>query len=120
MNLGVIKSFAKINLALNVTGKSSKLHDIESLVAFLDFHDLISIKRIKSKNHRVIFDGKFSKKINSNNTVSQLLKILDKKKIVKSKVLYQNYKKNSPTIWLRWRINECSKYLEFFYKKKDN
>ena len=26
MNLNIIKSYAKINLALNVVGKSSKLH----------------------------------------------------------------------------------------------
>ena len=85
MNLSVIKSFAKINLALNVTGKSSKLHDIESLVAFLDFHDLIHIKKIKSKKHKIIFNGKFAKNINSNNTISKLFKILDKKKLIHQK-----------------------------------
>ena len=46
MNLNIIKSYAKINLALNVVGKSSKLHKIESLIAFLDFHDLILLKKI--------------------------------------------------------------------------
>ena len=34
-----IKSFAKINLALNVVDKSKKLHKIESLVAFIDLYD---------------------------------------------------------------------------------
>ena len=33
MNLNIIKSYAKINLALNVVGKTSKLHKIESLIA---------------------------------------------------------------------------------------
>ena len=94
MNLNIIKSYAKINLALNVVGKSSKLHKIESLIAFLDFHDLILLK-IKSKNHQVIFNGKFSKNINSNNTVSKLLKFLDEKKIINQK-FYIKITKNIP------------------------
>ena len=71
MNLSKVKSYAKINLALNITGKINKLHKIESLVAFIDLHDVIFIKKIKSKTHHIIFDGKFSKNINSNNTVSK-------------------------------------------------
>ena len=39
MKYSRIKSFAKINLALNVTGKKSSLHKIESIVAFIDLHD---------------------------------------------------------------------------------
>ena len=59
-----IKSHAKINLSLNVLGKfKSKLHKIESLVSFLDLSDDIFIKNIESKNHKVKFKGKFSKKI---------------------------------------------------------
>ena len=36
MNSFKIKSYAKINLALNVTGKKAKLHNIESLISFID------------------------------------------------------------------------------------
>ena len=36
MNSFKIKSHAKINLALNITGKNSKLHKIESIVTFID------------------------------------------------------------------------------------
>ena len=75
MNLIKIKSNAKINLALNVIGKNGKLHKIESLIAFIKLHDLIFIKKIKSKNHRIIFSGKFSKNINSKNTVSKFDRI---------------------------------------------
>ena len=82
MRFKQIKSYAKINLALNVLGKSSKLHKIESLVAFINIYDLILIKRINKKNHTVKFRGKFSKKINSNNSVTKLLRILDKKKLI--------------------------------------
>ena len=49
MNLSKVKSYAKINLALNITGKINKFHKIESLVAFIDLHDVIFIKKIKSK-----------------------------------------------------------------------
>ena len=47
MRNNYLKSYAKINLALNIVCKSSKLHKIESLIAFLDFHDLILLKKIK-------------------------------------------------------------------------
>ena len=47
-----IRSYAKINLALNVIGKSSSLHRIESLVSFLDLNDEIYIKKLK-QNHEI-------------------------------------------------------------------
>ena len=45
-----IKSYAKINLALNITGKVLKLHKIESIVCFIDLHDLIYVKLTNTKN----------------------------------------------------------------------
>ena len=95
MKFSKIKSNAKINLALNIIGKSNGLHKIESLIAFIDLHDVILIKKIKSKKHHIIFRGKFSKNINSNNTISKLLKILEKKKILKQK-FYIKITKNIP------------------------
>ena len=53
MNSFKIKSYAKINLALNVTGKKSKLHNIESLVSFIDLHDLITLKESNTKKHKI-------------------------------------------------------------------
>ena len=41
-----IKSYAKINLVLNIVGKISTLHKIESIIAFVDLHDVIKIKRM--------------------------------------------------------------------------
>ena len=46
----IIKSFAKINLSLNVTGKTSSLHKIESIISFVSLHDEILIKTINSDN----------------------------------------------------------------------
>ena len=91
-----IKSHAKINLSLGVLGKlKSKLHKIESLVSFIDLHDEIFIREIKN-DHIVIFYGKFSKKIPAKNTITQLLNILDKKKLLKKKKYLIKVKKKIP------------------------
>ena len=58
-----IKSYAKINLALNITGKNTSFHKIESIIAFVDLHDIITINKIKSKKHNILFTGKFSQNI---------------------------------------------------------
>jgi len=80
MQLYKIKSYAKINISLGILSKlKSKIHKIESLFSFIDLHDEIFIKKINSKNHKIIFYGKFSKGIFKNNTISTLLKLLDKK-----------------------------------------
>jgi 4-diphosphocytidyl-2-C-methyl-D-erythritol kinase len=75
MNSFKIKSYAKINLALNVTGKKSKLHNIESLISFINLYDSITLRESKAKEHKINFIGKFSKNINKINTISKLLKI---------------------------------------------
>ena len=82
MNSFKIKSYAKINLALNVTGKKTKLHKIETLISFIDLYDLIHLKKIKKENHKIIFKGEFSKNIGKINTVTNLLKLLDKKNLL--------------------------------------
>ena len=79
-----IKSYAELNLALNIIGKTSYLHKIESIVTFASLHDEIFIKKIKSKSHNISFFGKFSRNISKNNTVSKLLSILEKKGLLKN------------------------------------
>ncbi len=97
MRFDKIKSHAKVNLSLNVIGKQkSKLHDLETLVAFVDLHDQILIKRTNNKNHIVKFSGHFSNKIPKVNTVSNLLNILDKKKKLKNYKYSILIKKNIP------------------------
>ena len=63
MSFSQIKSYAKINLALNIVGKTTNLHKIESIIAFIDLYDLIFIKKIKSKKNYISFSGKFSRNI---------------------------------------------------------
>ena len=96
MSVIKVKSYAKINLALNVTGKLVKLHKIESIVAFINLHDLIFIKSIKGPSHQVSFHGNFSKNISRNNTVEKLFKILDENELLKDKKFQIRIKKNIP------------------------
>ena len=115
-----IKSHAKINLALNVLGKSKSLHKIESLISFLSLHDLIKIRKIESKNHKIRFIGKFSKGIGSNNTISKLIRNIENKKLLKNK--YQIIvKKNIPTkAGLGGGSMNAANILRSFIKKKNN
>ena len=96
MSVIQVKSYAKINLALNVTGKLAKLHKIESIVLFISLHDLIFIKEIKGPHHQISFYGNFSKNINYNNTVEKLFKILDENKLLKDRKFQIKIKKNIP------------------------
>ncbi len=91
-----IKSYAKINLALNITGKSLSLHKIESIIAFLSLHDDIFIKKIKSNKHKISFYGKFSSKIGKKNTVSKLLKVLEQKKLLNDNKFQIKIRKRIP------------------------
>ena len=86
MKKNFIKSYAKINLSLSILGKDkSKFHKIESIISFLNFHDKIYIQPINKKKHIIKFNGPFSKNLNKKNTISRLLDILDKKKILNKK-----------------------------------
>ena len=96
MHIYKLKSYAKINLSLNIIGKLKKLHKIESIVSFIDLYDQIFIKKINSSKHIVSFYGKFSKNINKINTVSKLLNILDKNKLLNEIKFHIKIKKNIP------------------------
>ena len=90
----MIKSYAKINLSLSVIKKLRlNLHNIESLITFIDLYDKIYIKEIFGKNHKIKFYGKFAKKIPRENTIFNLLKELDKKKLLNKKYQINIYKK---------------------------
>ena len=94
-----LKSYAKINLSLNVIGKRkpNKLHSIETFVSLINLADEIKINEVDSKNHKVIFIGKFSKGIPKVNTITKLLKLMDKKKLLQKKYEFL-IKKNIPQL----------------------
>ena len=114
-----IRSHAKINLALNVVGKSHSLHKIETIISFLNLNDEKFIKIIKSKNQKIKFKGKFSNKISSSNTISRLLEILDKKKLLKNTKFQIIIKKNIPSkAGLGGGSMNAAAILKFLMKKK--
>ena len=87
MKINKIKSNAKLNLALNITGKKKVLHKIESIIGFIDLHDVISINQHNGKKHDISFYGKFSKNIGNKNSVQKLFQILDKENLLKNKII---------------------------------
>ena len=119
MTTNVLKSFAKINLALHVTGKLTNLHKIESIVKFIDLYDTISINEINSHKHKVSFIGNFSNKIKKDNTVNKLFEILEKKKFLNNKKFQVRIKKNIPLeSGLGGGSMNAATILNFLIKKK--
>ena len=114
-----IKSHAKINLALNITGKTSLLHKIETVIAFISLHDEIFIKKIKSKDHDISFFGKFSNKLGKNNSVSKLLKILDNKGLLGDKKFKIKINKKIPSkSGLGGGSMNAASVIKYFVKKR--
>ena len=119
MNSFKIKSYAKINLALNVTGKKSKLHNIESLISFINLHDVITLRESKTKQHKINFIGRFSKNISKINTISKLLKILDNKKLLNNKKFEIKVIKKIPQkAGMGGGSMNAASLLNFFIEKK--
>ena len=73
-----IKSFAKINLTLNVGKKlNSGLHNIQSNSILIDLHDQIYLKINKKNKDKITFSGPFSKAVNNDsNSILNTLEIL--------------------------------------------
>ena len=96
MEISKIKSYAKVNYALNITGKKKSLHKIESIISFVDLYDVISINEHKKDTHQVSFYGKFSKNIGAKNTIEKLFKKLDENNSLNGKKFKVRIKKNIP------------------------
>jgi 4-diphosphocytidyl-2-C-methyl-D-erythritol kinase len=119
MNFSKIKSYAKINLALNVTGKTSSLHKIESIISFVDLYDDILIKKIKSQKHNISFSGKFSQNITKDNTITKLLRLLEENKLLNNKKFQIKINKRIPNrAGLGGGSMNAANILKYFIKKK--
>ena len=84
------KSFAKINLFLNIGKKinNTGLHNIQSLVFLINLFDEIKIKKNKSKIDKIKFYGKFCNKVNKINTITKSLYILRKRGFIDKNFKY--------------------------------
>ena len=120
MKKKLIKSYAKINLCLNILGKNKKkLHKIQSIISFLNLYDRIYIEPTNKKKHIIEFNGPFSKNL-KNNTISHLLSILDKKKLLNKNYKIQ-IKKNIPQqSGLGGGSMNAASILGYFIKKKNS
>ena len=75
-----LKSFAKINLFLEVIGKyENNFHIINSIVSRINLYDEISIE--KSKELTVSFKGQFGSLVENNN-INLLFETLIKEKLI--------------------------------------
>ena len=119
MKFKKIKSYAKINLSLSVTGRlKNGYHKIESFVSFVYLYDEIKIKKIFNKNHKIKFFGKFSKGIKKQNTISNLFKVLDKKNLLNNQKYLVEIKKNIPQkAGLGGGSMNASAIIKFFISK---
>ena len=72
-----VKGYAKINLALHVTGvREDGYHVLDSIVIFTDIFDSLFIK--KSEESSLIFTGEFSKSLDfKNNSILRALKLFE-------------------------------------------
>ena len=114
-----LKSHAKINLALNVTGKNKSLHKIESIISFIDLYDVISIKKTAGEKHNISFQGKFAKGIGKKNTVQKLFKILGREKLLLNQKFRVSITKNIPQkAGLGGGSINAASILNFLNKKK--
>jgi len=114
-----LNSHAKINLALNVTGKNKSLHKIESIISFIDLHDVISIKKTRGKKHNISFQGKFAKGIGKKNTVQKLFQILDRERLLQNQKFRVSIIKNIPQkAGLGGGSINAGSILNFLNKKK--
>lgn len=63
MNYVRVKSYAKINLTLDITGVNGGYHTIDSVVASVDLYDLIAVKKRRDKLVSVTMHGEGSESI---------------------------------------------------------
>ena len=116
----VLKSFSKINLSLNINNKlKNGLHDIQSYYCLINLFDKIKIRKIDKKKDKVVFFGPFVKHIKkSNNSITNLLKLLRKLELI-SGYYSVNVIKNIPVFsGLGGGTSNAASVLKFLLKGK--
>ena len=120
----MLKSYCKINLSLRVLKKlKNGLHDIETNSLLISTHDTIKIIKIKKRNDKIIFTGKFRRSVKMlKNTVLETMKILRQKKIINKNKKYRIVvnKKIPAFSGLGGGTSNAVFILKYFFKKKIN
>ena len=119
-----IKSYAKINLTLNVNKRfknKDRMHDIQSYFCLVDLFDLIQIKRNSNKSDKIDFIGKFANNVKkSKNTILQILRILRKRNIISGHYSIIVNKKIPVFAGMGGGTSNAYFLLKYLFKKKIN
>ena len=93
--LNTIKSYAKINLFLNVVNKlDTGFHELNSVLSRIDLYDEIRIK--EESSFSISYNGPFGDQVGSNDNVSKLFNYLIDKNYLKQKSFAIHVVKNIP------------------------
>ena len=119
----ILKSYCKINLFLSVGKKLKryKLHNIQSLIFFINLYDQIQIKKINSSKDKIKFFGKFSNYVNKkNNSITKSLSLLRTRGFIHEKDKFKIIvKKNVPVFsGFGGGSSNAAALVKFFIKKR--
>ena len=119
----ILKSYCKINLFLNVGRKLKryKLHNIQSLIFFINLYDQIQIKKINGSKDNIKFFGKFSNYVNKkNNSITKSLSLLRTRGFINEKDKFKIIvKKNVPVFsGFGGGSSNAAALVKFFIKKR--
>ncbi|MBO6480312.1 MAG: 4-(cytidine 5'-diphospho)-2-C-methyl-D-erythritol kinase [Pelagibacteraceae bacterium] len=119
----ILKSYCKINLFLSVGRKLKryKLHNIQSLIFFINLYDQIQIKKINSSKDNIKFFGKFSNYVNKkNNSITKSLSLLRTRGFINEKDKFKiTVKKNVPVFsGFGGGSSNAAALIKFFTKKR--
>jgi len=119
----ILKSYCKINLFLSVGRKLKryKLHNIQSLIFFINLYDQIQIKKINSSKDNIKFFGKFSNYVNKkNNSIIKSLSLLRTIGFINAKDKFKIIvKKNVPVFsGFGGGSSNAAALVKFFIKKR--
>ena len=119
----ILKSYCKINLFLSVGRKLKryKLHNIQSLIFFINLYDQIQIKKINSSKDNIKFFGKFSNYVNKkNNSITKSLSLLRTRGFINEKDKFKIIvKKNVPVFsGFGGGSSNAAALVKFFIKKR--
>ena len=80
MRTSVAKSYAKINIALNVVGKKENgYHNLDMIMVPLKLHDTLIFTKLQNRSHNSVTIDNFSIIVERHNSVSEAISLFNKK-----------------------------------------